>query len=341
MLRLVAASRHTVRAVIVTVIAVGLLLPAALPASAAGRMSILQGRSAVEIDGVRYRVRLSVTKLGRQEFIDISVGRAVDPDGDGVLRSKQAHLWSFISYGRAVSVARDARSAGVHTGEQFAPHAELDLGFMATDDPDVRCAGTQRTAHGKLRGTLSLAAAGGLEDIALSRMRATLETTESPGCGASDTPPPWLCPPRMEMISGMTRTTSMISAMRRRGASKALLTADTSRFLDLEDPEAFGIFQRSVTATVPSSHVRLSDDLGRGVMRGAPGLFIRGRAEFAGSGAVDTESGDCPDNKEWVTTMRGGRITGTLRADHLAGRDFDLEGRRLFGSAGTFAVRRA
>lgn len=317
------------------------VLGGATPAVAAPTVTAVVTRPVPIVrDGIKYRLRLDATKFGREQSITVSITRVVDPDGRGPLRSRQTVEWTFDGLSSAITAAPDLSTATVTGGAQTAPYATVEYRFTAAKPAQSFCGGAERMASGRVEGSLVIRTKTTFGDITVGNVGAQVYS----GTGCDDVPEAWPCWPDSRGVFAMRlRGDHFLMAERRGRAARARIFSAAFTALKVDDPDVVATRGRTVQTVVPADHVRISDDLRRGVIRGAMGTFTRGKATFVSNGPASTYEERCgarSDGTIQVMVSRPGRLSGTFRTLHVVGRPTRLADGPLRGVVTRTTVRK-
>lgn len=322
---------------------IGATLVPAAPAGAGTRRYVSLSTAArdVVVDGVTYKMRLITDRDGSWQSLSVGLTRAVDPDGPGVLRSTNSLWWSFYELDGAVRISRDLRTASVVTGDTLQPYGTIDYTFTPTGSGERYCDGHGHAwlrQAGLLKGALTLKTKTRLGVVQLGNVRAVIKTITGDCDGGEEMPTSHCMSPYRAVFA--QRTDTVLFGVGYGRQRKARINFGRERALQTDNGNG-AMFSSSVVTVVPADQVRLSRDLGSGVIKGAPGTFTRGRARFASTGRLQKYAERCGPGLRNVTAYRGGVLTGNLRTRHdVVGLTFDLTGRKIGGIAERVTLQR-
>ena len=320
---------------VVCLLAVCALLAGALPAAAAERWSAgLNSRwTPIEHLGVAYEIRLQAETAPSGDYLFVTLRRRVDPDGAGPISSIQQHHWSFRNLDRAVVVSNDLATGSLRARQQLSPHGTASYAFAASAAGEQSCGGGFERRRGRLTGQLEMDTRSNFGVVKVGNLLGEAWWSSmrcDPSSNGSGWQPP--CLGSEGVMAFRERDQMAVDANRYDTHSTFPLSTSYWRDIPFDAPNVDGTISRSVTTRLPAEHLVVSDDLRSASVRGAPGTFHRGSAEFRGSGPMDGGSGAgvCGESS---MDMRHGYLSGTLRATFGLGREFDLSDGRQPGLA--------
>ncbi|MDP9405735.1 MAG: hypothetical protein M3O86_03915 [Actinomycetota bacterium] len=303
-----------------------------------GFVDLFSEDATIRRDGVDYQISLDAFQFADTESLSVTLSRTRNPDG--VRFASQSHTWDFQLEGDRFNIRDDLSRATIDTGRQLGRFGRIDVVFEKTGPIERSCDGLNREREGRLSGTFRFDT--GTEKFGTITMLprpARLFADEAVNCFDGGLPPTPSCPtPTRSVFGGRSRGPDMnLSAFEFDGSGSAFVDVSWFDSLGL----AGGTLFHSISASVPSDRVSISDSLGSATIRGARGTFFSGTARFDATDPALSNASPCGEggNKEAVSRFRQGRITGDFRADSFIGADRKLSDGRLRATADRTFVR--
>lgn len=337
-------ARLLVRLVVVCALTLSVFVPAAPAVAEPAQSGIQVGPVFVRHEGRRYRVMLDAYEWYGDGYVEMSLRRRKDPDGDGVISSIQGHDWGISDLGDIFTASPRLESATLSTASRMDPYGMAEYKFSATGALRDSCDGGRRQRRGVVTGRLVIRTHSPLGSIEITDAPA-LAWTAGRRCGPPPHGKPY--PDRChaeEQIFGLRQRDMMVaSAWWRPRGQRVRIEVDHNRELNLDRPRTYGDVSHWIVTHVPRDHARLSADVTRGHFRGAAGTFTTGRATFgatngdASGGGICTRSdgGDYEHNSDALH----GRLTGNFKANFYIGKDFSLSDGPVGAIGGRYTVK--
>ena len=288
-------------------------------------------------DSETYRLRLFASSSGDDDRVSVRIARARNPDGAGPLRSVQSHMY-FFDAANMVAASASGDGLTIDTGERIAPYGAIDMAFTADTDATASCGDLEHTRGGELTGAMAFKTHSPLGTIEVSSVRAKVTKHEPEPCPHGD--PPDTCPQAGWFLLTRAGRSFGATVMKRPQGARATVSARRDRSLALTDEDSWGYVARDLTTWLPADRARLTRDMSKAVVRGAPGTDTPGRLVFDAATDIRRASGRCETNRRFVMRSRRGTLSGSMVFDFFLGADRDLAQQPLAAHAYRLRVER-